>query len=328
VVSRYKFTVPVVSFATAEASVTEGDSIEVVLNFSKPFTSDSTITIGVFGETGDVTTTPVRTDDVIRLAVAGGSTSASLRVAAIDDVIDENDETVAFVLITSSQYETGSPDQFTLTIIDNDMPTISFVAASASIVEGSGKHKVLLSLSSPMSSPKSVTVSIGHGPDVYYGLIFDYITNPTPKINGKFTLTIPAGAREVSFEIVPLKDLFLENEETVTFTIASVSNGVNIGAMTSTQVHIVDLPPCLPIFLVYPNPTNGPVNIWTPDYNEDNIVNGALFDPSGNLIAAADGTAEQLSDRFTEAMSGRRRGIYTVRLIQCDQKLFFKIVKW
>jgi len=79
---------------------------------------------------------------------------------------------------------------------------------------------------------------------------------------------------------------------------------------------------------VFPNPTNGPIDIWTPDYNEDSIVSGTLFDSNGNVLRTLDGTVDQLSAAFTTAMHGRRNGVYIVRLIQCDHTLTFRVLKW
>jgi hypothetical protein len=159
-------------------------------------------------------------------------------------------------------------------------------------------------------------------------LLLDYFTEPGLNAKGKITLKIPANTTEVSFAFHPNKDLFKEEQETATFTIASVSSDINIGSISSLPVHIVDVAPCLPIFLVYPNPTNGPVNIWTPEYNVDTVVHGTLYDPNGNALTSLDGTAEQLGEAFTHALHGKRLGIYTIKLIQCDQVFTFRVVKW
>jgi endonuclease/exonuclease/phosphatase family metal-dependent hydrolase len=208
------------------------------------------------------------------------------------------------------------------------MPSISFAATELSFTEGSGKQEIVLKLTRSLPSPQSVTISASNGPGAYYGLLLDYITQPLLRSNNKFTLTIPANATQVSFEFHANRDLFKEEEETVTFAIATVSNDLNIGSVSSLPVHIIDVAPCLPVFIVYPNPTNGPVNIWTPEYNEDTIINGSLYDPNGNLLTSLTGNAQQLGEVFTHAIHGRRFGIYTIKLIQCEQTFTFKIVKW
>ena len=318
VLSRYQFVVPSVSFVTTSASIMEGDSTTTELSLDRPFATDRNVTINV-GDSTDVVIGPAH--------FAAGSTTAFVTVATIDDNEDEDDQLIVLSIAPSAAYSIGANSQFNLTIIDNDLPTISFVSADSSIAEGSGKHKIILSLSSPLPSPQSVTITASNGHDLFYGFLLDYVTEPGLRPNGKVTLAIPAHSTKVYFEIHPNKDLFREGEETVTFTISSVSNGLNLGRVSTTRIHIVDVAPCLPIFLVYPNPTSGPINIWTPDYNEGSIVNGTLFDPNGNVIKTLDGTADHIGDVFTEAMHGRRKGIYMIRLIQCDQVFTFKVVK-
>jgi hypothetical protein len=315
VLSRYKFIVPVVSFATAGASITEGDSIDLVINFSRPFSSD----VHVIVNGSDDTT--------IDLPVSAGSTSAVVTIGTADNDVDESEKAVTYTLAVSNAYEVGAISQFNLTIIDNDLPAISFAASELSFAEGSGKQKVFLTLSSPIATPQSVTISLSNSHGLYYGFLLDYTTDPAPRSNGRFTINIPANKTEVFFEINPNKDLFREDEETVTFSIQSVSNDINIGDNSTVAVHIVDVAPCLPVFIVYPNPTSGPISIWTPAYNEDSIVNATLFDPNGSVISTLNGTVQQIGDTFTDAMHGRRRGIYTIKLIQCDQAFTYKIMK-
>lgn len=209
-----------------------------------------------------------------------------------------------------------------------EVPMISFADADTSINEGSGRHKIILKLNQALATPQSVTVTASNSHGLHYGFLLDYVTDPALRPNNKITLPIAAGKTEVSFYIYPNKDLVREEEETVTFTISHVSSDLSVGAIGSVSVHINDVQPCLPIFLVYPNPTNGPIHIWTPDYNEDAIVHATLYDPNGNVLSALDGNVDQIGDAFTQAMHGTRRGIYTVKLIQCDQSFTFKVVKW
>jgi len=217
--------------------------------------------------------------------------------------------------------------RFTFPQPEPEMPSIGFAEAEISIVEGSGKHTIVLKVTEPLPFPQSVTISATNGPDLFYGPLLDYVTKPALRPGNKITLNIPPNAMEISFDIHPNKDVFRENEETVTFTIASVTSGLNIGIQSTVKVHIEDLVPCVPIFIVYPNPTFGPVNIWTPEYNENEIVHGTLYDQHGNVLQSLDGTAAQLGDAFTTALHGKRNGIYVLKLVQCDQTFTYRILK-
>ena len=310
VLSRFEFIAPTVSFVTASASIVEGDSIRVQLTSDKPFSSGENVVVTGAGVAHFI----------------AGSTSAFVTVTSVDDNLDEPDQTIMLTIDSAAGYRVGVNSQFNLTIIDTDLPSISFESAAISIAEGSGKQTITLHLSSPVTTAQTVTIAVSNSRDCYF--LLDYLTDPLPHLNGKIVLGIPANATEVSFVIFPNKDLARENEETVTFTIASVSSGITIGSQSTEEVHIEDVTPCLPVFIVYPNPTNGPINIWTPDYNKDSVVHGILFDPSGNVSSALDGTVSQLSEAFTHAMHGRRNGVYIVKLSQCDQTFTYRILRF
>jgi hypothetical protein len=315
VLSRFEFALPVISFATTTATIDEGDSITVQLDLDRAFDTDQTVNI-----IGD------STDIIIGSAhFAAGNTSGSAMFIAIDDSEEESAETFTLSIAPSSAYNPGNNSQFTLTIIDNDRPSISFEETEVSVAEGSGKYNVKLRLSKALSSSRSVVISLLNSDSLFYGE--DYHAEPAPRPDGNILLTIPANKTEVSFGIMPKKDRLREGEETVTFTISSAASGINIGDPSTLNVHVIDVTPCLPLFVVNPNPTNGPINIWTPANNEDSIVNGALFDPQGNVLRTLDGTVKEIAEEFTKTMHGRREGIYIMKLTQCNQAFTVRLLK-
>jgi len=217
VLSRFVFALPVVSFAAKNASITEGDSIKINLVSDKPFGSGQNVTVSGAGVAH----------------FAAGSTTAFVTVVSLDNNVDEADETIILTIASSLAYQVGNDSIFNLTIIDNDLPSISFESAEISIAEGSGEHIITLHLSSPLSSSQSVTMSLANSHDLFY--LLDYLTDPAPRLNSRIVLSIPANKTEVSFVIYPNKDLFRESEETVTFAISSVSNGINIGSQSTLR---------------------------------------------------------------------------------------------
>jgi len=330
VISRFAFTPGIVSLSSVAATVTEGDSVQVQLNLSKPQLEDTELIFLISNGAGasygaDYYTTPTAVNDTIAVVIPGGSTSASISIATIDDNTDELDETVTFNLLSQAGL-TLADSAFQLTILDNDLPTIEFVESEVSRNEGSGAYSVRLRVSTPITSAKSVTINVADGSGVYYGKYFDYTTSPAVS-RRKIVLTIPVGAEEVSFSVTPTEDILPENPEVITFTIESVSTGLTIGTTRTQHFTILDVAPCLPVFVVAPNPTRGEVNIWTLPANESNIVNGTLLGLSGETLATGDGTVAQLSALFTATLEGRRRGIYTLRLAQCDQVIIIRILK-
>ena len=330
VISRYQFIAPEVSFAAVADTITEGDSLLVLVTVSRPVSADMTIPVNVSGSASyddDFTTVPGSVASLIEVPIAAGSTSTSFRVESIDDTADETDESIILSILPSEGLLLSTQDTLTVTLLDNDLPTIAFADASLSIEETAGSQQIYLQLSSPQPTTSTVTIAVSHSRGLLYGHVLDYTTNPALRPHGRFTLTIPAGSTEAYFEFTPNRDLFSEGEETATFTITSVTPGITVGTPSSLPVHIIDVAPCLPGFALHPNPTHGRVNIWTLPVNRDNIVNGSMYDPGGNQIASLDGDVDDLSDAFTEALSGRRRGVYIIKLIQCEQTVFLRVVK-
>jgi hypothetical protein len=333
VVSRFRFTPVTVNFTTQSAEVIEGpDSVRVQLQLSKPFATDKVISIevqngssAVYGS--DYVTSPVTSNDTINVTIPAGSTLANIVINILDDTQDEQDEHVTLQIIPSTSiFSNDSTSTFSLTIIDNDLPTIDFVESEVSREEGSGAYAIKLKLSSVQSTNQTVTIQASNGQGVIYGNFFDYTTSPALS-HGKLTLTIPAGKDEVEFTVTPNNDLIHENNELITFSIASVSNGVVKGSSSTFKFTIVDTPICLPVFTVFPNPTLGVVNIYTLPSNEDHIVEGTLIDPRGEVLSSISGTVAQIGEQFTNALQGKKRGIYIIKLKECGTLITIHLLK-
>lgn len=205
-------------------------------------------------------------------------------------------------------------------------PILTFVDSAVSREEGSGTYVVRLKLSSTLPDDQTVVIKVQEGRGVLYGSILDYITSPVP-VHGKITRTIPAGKNEIEFTVTPNRDLFRENDETITFSILSVSGGIKPGAQADFIFTITDVPVCLPVFAVFPNPTFGTVNIYTLPENEDTIISGSLIDSQGHVLSTGNGTAAHLSSQFTNVLEGKRLGVYIVRLTACEKVITIRVLK-
>ncbi|HEY8934850.1 MAG TPA: Calx-beta domain-containing protein, partial [Cyclobacteriaceae bacterium] len=333
VASRFRFTPATVNFTTQLAQVIEGpDSVLVQLQLSKPLDTDKIITVQVQNGAGavygsDYVTSPVTSNDVIHVTIPAGSTTANIIINVLDDTQDEQDEQVTLQITPSTGILLNdSTSTFSLTIIDNDLPSINFVESEVSREEGSGAYTVKLKLTSAQTASQTVTIQATNGQGVVYGNFFDYTTSPV-LAHGKLTLTIPAGKDEVEFTVTPNKDLIHENNEVITFSIASVSNGIVKGSSSILKFTIIDTPVCLPVFTVFPNPTLGVVNICTLPSNEDQIVEGTLIDPRGEVLSSVTGTVAQISEQFTNALQGKKRGVYIIKLKECDTTITIRLLK-
>jgi len=333
VVSRFSFQEPTVSIISPSISRPEAnDSIQVVVALSNATDIDMTITLGITNGRGavygsDYTTDPPAYGDTVLLTIPANHSSAAFWIRIKDDVKDEQDETVTFRLLTAPGATIEqSRAAFTLTILDNDNATVQFTSGGVSKEEGSGAYAITLKLSSTQSANTTATVYVSNGQDVVYGSLFDYTTTPSPAA-GKISVTIPAGRDSASLTITPNRDLFHENNEVVKFEIGSVTNGVGIGTQSMFNFVIVNAPVCLPVYTVFPNPTFGVVNIYTLPENENTIISGSVIDPQGNTLLTATGTPTQLGNQFTNALEGKRIGVYILRLSACGTTVAIRILK-
>jgi endonuclease/exonuclease/phosphatase family metal-dependent hydrolase len=332
VVVRYEFISPVASLVNAFDIVNEDtDSVLVQVQLSRSLLVEKTLTFaiqsGSSAEYGiDFTTQPSAIDSRIALTIPAGSTTASLLIQVADDTRDEANESVVLQLLSTEGIVTNDSTVYSLTILDNDLTTIQFTETAVSREEGSGAYNVTLSLSSALDTARTIVVRAINSFGVLYGNRWDYTTTPSVSM-GRIALTIPAGASEVSFAVTPNNDIFRERRpETITFSIES-AGGLQVGDSSSLVFTIIDVRPCIPVFGVFPNPTFGQVNIITVPGNEGSLVSGILYDPAGVAIATGEGTTAQLSELFTNALQGKRRGFYLLRLIQCNEVINIRILK-
>src|SRR5581483_11465946 len=154
----------------------------------------------------------------LSLTIPAGSTAVSFQVKILNDSIDELNESVLFEILSQSGMKINQ-GQFTLTILDDDVPSISFATKSFSIDEGAGTHTVVLNLSQPPAESHTALIKLTNSTTTYGS---DYTTTPDGS-SGQLSLTIPAGSTAVSFQVKILNDSIDELNESVLFEILSQS---------------------------------------------------------------------------------------------------------
>ncbi len=165
------------------------------------------------------------------VTIPGGSPSATVTITPINDQDSEGSEDVVFTIAASSSYTIGSPASATVTIADNDLPTVTIAASDDSASEpGSNTGTFTFSRTGSTASALTVTYTRGGSAD----LGDDYSTSPSAG-----SLTIPGGSSSASVAIVPINDPNSEDSETVVFTIAA-SSSYTVGSPGSATVTIAD----------------------------------------------------------------------------------------
>ena len=193
---------PTVSLAVDNETIAEAGGVATfTATLSATSTSDVTIDLGITGTAANAADYTASGNQIV---IAAGSTSGSITVTAIDDTLDEEDETVV-VDITNVTGATGSGVAIT-TITDDDElgPNVTLAVDPAAIPEAGGVATLTATLSEVLTS--DVVVDLAYSGTATGGT--DYTASATQ-------LTIAAGATTASATISALQDTEVEVDETV-----------------------------------------------------------------------------------------------------------------
>ena len=162
------------------------------------------------------------------VTVAAGSTSAAIPVVIIDDSEKEDVELIILMLADGADYDLGTETTLTLTVIDDDGPTVSFAAGSETVSEAVGSHKVGLTLSTAPTSQLTIHYMV----DGTATAGTDYT-----KLSG--SVAVAAGKSSIDIPLVITDDEIHESSETITLTL---TNGAayTLGATTTYTLTIKD----------------------------------------------------------------------------------------
>ncbi|MEK7412903.1 MAG: Calx-beta domain-containing protein, partial [Planctomycetota bacterium] len=165
-----------------------------------------------------------------------GTTSVTLPVLPIDDTLAEINEAVLVTIAAGTGYAVTSPSNASVTITDNEPPTVSIAATDTSASEPlltSGNGVFTITRTGPTSAPITVTYAITGTAT----MSSDYTSAPVGT-----TLTILAGSATATITVIPLQDTILEPDESVIVTIQPVA-GYAMGAVAATVTILDDESP-------------------------------------------------------------------------------------
>ena len=219
---------PVLSISVSSDTVAEAagtSTVTVGTGAGSTFTTDQTITLALDG-------TAAESDDYTiaskSLTLAAGATSVTTTVTAVQDVIDDDAETV---IVTASNGGDTIGSQ-TVTITDDDAPpTLSISVSSGTVAEEAGTS--------------TVTVGTGAGSTFTTDQTITLALDGTAAESDDYTiasksLTLAAGATSVTTTVTAVQDSIDDDAETV---IVTASNGGDtIGSQTITITDDDDAP--------------------------------------------------------------------------------------
>ncbi|HEY9048015.1 MAG TPA: DUF5689 domain-containing protein [Ohtaekwangia sp.] len=317
VMVRYQLRAPEVSFTQQGLSLQESNTnVQTIsLSVSKPLSAAKQIVLALTGDATygkDFVTEPAAVNNRVVITIPADSLHASFTIRVQEDKLDELAETATFTILSGDGLQAGDQPAFTLTIEDNDVPTVAFAELLPSAKEGSGIYDLKLNLSTPVASDQTVTLYVTQGPGVVYGE--DYTTEPALE-QQRITVDVPAGSNNAVLAITPLQDGKRELPiELISFYLEKTSDGLLPVQPRISIFSILDVKKRQPHVIASPNPTTGVVRLICAELENGETVQAELRGPSGELLYNGSGTLDQLSTIFTSKVQQHRRGIYTINV--------------
>ena len=228
---------PAVTLTAAPSSIAEGagaTSVTVTATAASAIGTARTVTVSV-GNSGTATSGTdyaAVSDFTITIAANATSGTGSFTLTPTDDTALEGDETIH---VTGTSAEAATISRTTLTLTDDDLPTIALatVPAYVAVAEGAGLSSVTVraTAAAAMKAETTVTLTVGASGDSATKTT-DYTTSNVR------TITIPKGqsTAEASFELTPVQDTAVEGDETVSVS-GSSSGGHTV---TGTSLTLTD----------------------------------------------------------------------------------------
>ena len=167
------------------------------------------------------------------ITIPAGSSSVNIPITAINDTEFEGDEYLNLNLQTSANYVLEGSTTATVSITDNDKPTVSIVASDANASE---------TLSTETANTGEFTIT--RTGTTANSLTLNYSVAGTATNGSDYnslgsTIVIPAGASSVTIPIIPIDNFTLESTETVVLNL-STDTAYNLGTNNSATVNIAD----------------------------------------------------------------------------------------
>lgn len=166
------------------------------------------------------------------LTITPGNANNNITIASIvDDVLDENNETVIVTLSNPTNATLGTNTVHTYTIEDNDAaPTVTFTSASQASVGESGLLTITATLSAVSGLDVTVPFTVNAGSSATSNS--DYTITNSP-------LTIAAGSTTATITVNIVTDLIDEGNESIIIDMGAPLN-VTHGATNSHTATITD----------------------------------------------------------------------------------------
>ncbi|WP_417740474.1 FG-GAP-like repeat-containing protein [Rosistilla oblonga] len=210
-------TPPVVQLSASATSMPEnGGSVTFTATLDSASANDVIVELAFSG-------TATRDADYItptQIVIPAGNLTGSATATSIDDLLDDNAETVNVEIFSASGATAAAQTPLSVTIVDDDAPTVSLVAQFAEIIEDGGYSRLTAVLSSALQTETVVELSFSGS-----AIPGQHFTMQSQRI------VIPADATSASILIQAINNQEIENADRVIQIEA-------VGANASTTITI------------------------------------------------------------------------------------------
>ena len=221
-----------VSFGAAGYSVREGSTLEVPVVLSRAHGGGLEIEVPVVASalsaSGD--------DYSVASAVsfAAGESRKIVSFVALEDALVEGPETVelSFGALVSG-VSAGSPSETTVTIADADAAVIDFSVASSEVPEG-GETELTFAITNSVTFAEDRAIAITVSGTATAGDDFVLTDSQNRTLSAPYSVTLAAGATQVTAGLRVVNDSDTELAETVSLSARLASTNTLIGSRTVT----------------------------------------------------------------------------------------------
>ena len=223
-----------VTVSANDASAAEpADNGQFTVTLTNPSDTDTIISYTI---SGDATPGSDYTTLTGTVTILANTTTATIDITILDDNLLEDNETVTITLtgVTSGDADIslGTIVSDTVTIVDNDAALVTITANDDTSAEPSDHGQFTVALSSPSDTDTIISYSVSG--DATPGSDYTALTG---------SVTILANNTTATIDVSVLDENLLEDNETVTLTLTSITAGdanISLGANVSDTVTLAD----------------------------------------------------------------------------------------
>ncbi|MCY3905174.1 MAG: hypothetical protein OXF76_18585 [Caldilineaceae bacterium] len=229
---------PTLAFSQAAYTVNEADGVlRVVVNLSSALPGDEFPQLStVFGEGHTATSADIGgTIAQTKVQAPDGNSSVAVEIPITDDDLVEGSESFSIALTASAAYRLVEPAATTITIVDDEKPTLSFAQVAYTVNEADGELRVVVNLSSALPGDEFPQLRTVFGEDH---------TATSADIGSTIVQTkvqAPDGTSSVVVKIPITNDTDVEGDENFKIELVAGENApYELGAPATAAITIVD----------------------------------------------------------------------------------------